>query len=135
MKYNFLFNTEDNSYNYHSHEPIPEFMKAGTFEKQIDIDITQFEDITLVAWDADTNEIIDLSQYIIRLKGKDMQQKLTKYLNDVLPNISKVDFPDEYAKLMQLSETYLTPEMHAEIFADEILDDSEVQTILDELNN
>lgn len=131
----FLFNNKDNSYNCHSETPFPEFMKPGTFEVHVpDFDPTSLKsDITFCAWSPDTNKILDNPYGYIRLKSEEGRQ----FIIDFFTNNTSADRqsdPASYEMMMQFARMILDQETFDTIMADNIIDSTEADAIIAELN-
>jgi len=134
MIYNFMFNKNDNSYAYHSENTIPEFMiDESQFVVQIDVDLNNYKDITLVSWDNTTESLIDESDLWIRVKTEEGKVKLEGLLKDDLEYITKENNPTRYAEMLTLARIAFDAEKINEIFGDDILTDEEAQEILNAL--
>jgi len=121
----FLFNDADGSYNHHGLKPHPAFMKKGEVsERMLSVDLSLFEDITMVFYDEVTGDLVDGSAMMTRLNSSERgQAELEKMLIDVAadPNNVADASPEKIARrnhLIQLAREFMPAKAVNRILAD-----------------
>ncbi|NBT50183.1 MAG: hypothetical protein EBY40_04215 [Marivivens sp.] len=132
----FLFNNEDGSYNSHSNEPHPAFMKKGNItERLLSVDIKLFSDITLTFYDEVSSKLVDASSFIQKLDGTEAgMEAIEKLLAEALedPTVELDATGEKIAQrnlLIDLAKRFLPADRVQTIIADGRIDVTEASEI------
>jgi hypothetical protein len=138
----FLFNEKDNSFNCGPRDtPFPEFMKAETYEIEIDADdganwkdgrsvsVSERKNISFTEFDKSAGKLVDLSSSMVSLKSQEGENWLVEKLTEA--TLLSVDDPTIMDKIIPMAVRFLGQDRVDEIVADNFIDADEAAEILD----
>jgi len=126
--FHYLFNIKDNSYNYHSEEPIPDFMKSGTFEVESEVNPNSFIDVVCTFYNPETQTIYE-NLDLFRVDSPKGHAFLVEQLTAMLATPG-TDSTAEFQLFSTLAQKFLPADVYSRIFEDSMIANEEATEIL-----